>query len=37
VVIDSDLLVSRLHSTLERVAGAWTIGDTTPTIRYPIH
>jgi pSer/pThr/pTyr-binding forkhead associated (FHA) protein len=27
VVIDSDLLVSRLHSTLERVAGAWTIVD----------
>ena len=27
VVIDGDLLVSRLHSTLERVAGAWTIVD----------
>jgi hypothetical protein len=27
VVIHGDLLVSRLHSTLERVAGAWTIVD----------
>ena len=27
VVIDGDLLVSRLHSTLERVAGGWTIVD----------
>jgi pSer/pThr/pTyr-binding forkhead associated (FHA) protein len=27
VVIDGDLLVSRLHSTLERVAGVWTIVD----------
>jgi pSer/pThr/pTyr-binding forkhead associated (FHA) protein len=27
VVIDGDLLVSRLHSTLERVAGAWMIVD----------
>jgi len=27
VVIDGDLLVSRLHSTLERVGGAWTIVD----------
>jgi FHA domain/Bacterial regulatory proteins, luxR family len=27
VVIDGDLLVSRLHSTLERVAGAWTVVD----------
>src|SRR6266581_3367754 len=27
VVIDGDLQVSRLHSTLERVAGVWTIVD----------
>jgi predicted component of type VI protein secretion system len=27
VVIDGDLLVSRLHSTLERVGGVWTVGD----------
>jgi pSer/pThr/pTyr-binding forkhead associated (FHA) protein len=27
VVIDGDLLVSRLHSTLEHVAGVWTIVD----------
>src|SRR6266487_7061739 len=27
VVIDGDLLVSRLHSTLERAAGVWTIVD----------
>jgi pSer/pThr/pTyr-binding forkhead associated (FHA) protein len=27
VVIDGDLLVSRLHSTLERVAGVWTVVD----------
>ncbi len=27
VVIEDDLLVSRLHSTLERVAGAWTVVD----------
>ena len=27
VVIDGDLLVSRLHSTLERVAGVWTVSD----------
>jgi pSer/pThr/pTyr-binding forkhead associated (FHA) protein len=27
VVIDGDLLVSRLHSTLERMAGVWTIVD----------
>jgi pSer/pThr/pTyr-binding forkhead associated (FHA) protein len=27
VVIGGDLLVSRLHSTLERVAGGWTIVD----------
>src|SRR6266542_3572215 len=27
VVIEGDLLVSRLHSTLERVAGVWMIVD----------
>jgi FHA domain len=27
VVVEDDLLVSRLHSTLERVGGAWTIVD----------
>jgi pSer/pThr/pTyr-binding forkhead associated (FHA) protein len=27
VVIDSDPLVSRVHATLERVAGVWTIDD----------
>jgi pSer/pThr/pTyr-binding forkhead associated (FHA) protein len=27
VVIDGDPLVSRVHSTLERVAGVWTIDD----------
>jgi len=27
VVIEGDLLVSRLHATLERVAGVWTIVD----------
>jgi predicted component of type VI protein secretion system len=27
VVIEGDLLVSRLHSTLERAAGVWTIVD----------
>jgi pSer/pThr/pTyr-binding forkhead associated (FHA) protein len=27
VVIDGDLQVSRLHSTLERVAGVWTVVD----------
>ncbi len=27
VVVEGDLLVSRLHSTLERVAGGWTIVD----------
>jgi pSer/pThr/pTyr-binding forkhead associated (FHA) protein len=27
VVIEGDMLVSRLHSTMERVAGAWTIVD----------
>ena len=27
VVIDGDLLVSRLHSTLEHIAGAWTVVD----------
>jgi pSer/pThr/pTyr-binding forkhead associated (FHA) protein len=27
VIVEGDLLVSRLHSTLERVAGVWTIVD----------
>jgi pSer/pThr/pTyr-binding forkhead associated (FHA) protein len=27
VIVEGDLLVSRLHSTLERVAGMWTIVD----------
>jgi predicted component of type VI protein secretion system len=27
IVLDGDLLVSRVHSTLERVAGTWTVVD----------
>src|SRR6266496_5355384 len=27
VVVEGDLLISRLHSTLERVGGVWTIVD----------
>ena len=33
VVIDGDQLVSRLHSTLERVAGVWTSFSTSSAIR----